>query len=203
MLCGPCVAEVRPVGVCRWGSGMPRIVATGTTCSRRGNFSACWCRKVGIEGGSYHGWVSRNVGNAHIAFRLTHDSAFPPFVPEVVRALGANPVRPRRPRAARRGNCTVRASTCRQHADTQDPLSRGSGSVGVPTTPGRDTAKGARRGKAAGQQVSLRRLGEVCERRGECVLKDPSCIGNNRYLMIDSGVERLLFGLSHPKVSNV
>lgn len=63
--------------------------------------------------------------------------------------------------------------------------------------------EGSPKGKAAGQQVSLRRLGEVCERRGECVLKDPSCIGNNRYLMIDSGVERLLFGLSHPKVSNV
>ena len=56
-----------PVGCAGGGAGFRESWRQDTTCSRRGSFSACWCRKVGIEGGSYHGWVSRNVGNAQIA----------------------------------------------------------------------------------------------------------------------------------------
>lgn len=78
-----------------------------------------------------------------------------------------------------------------------------SGSAGVPSTSGWLVVEGARRGKTAGQQVSLCWIGEPCERGRGCVLRRPSCLGNNRYLMIDSGVERLNFGLMLSKLSNM
>ena len=161
------------MGVCGGGAGFLESWRQDTTCSRRGNFSACWCRVVGIEGGRYHGWVSRNVGNAHIADHLDLIiSRLPPFVSEVVRALGANPrTRPPSggqgvfnclggarwaptplnppPSGRRAGECAMRAATCRRHADTQRPLGQESGSAGVPSTSGWSVVKGARRGKSS------------------------------------------------------
>ena len=55
----------------------------------------------------------------------------------------------------------------------------------------------------AGQQVSLRSPCEPGERSRGCVLRRPSCMSNNRYLMIDGRIECLSVGHMPSSLSNV